>query len=488
MVLFQIGEIEMKMNKKLAQILSGLISFILIISIFVPFVLADGTVLLTVSTVTETVSPGDIVSFKISADTFDYVEEFGPVRFEYDENYFDFVSVISGDNLTGYIFDYDDSTPGRVDVHAIFNLVEDDETGLMTTPFHSDTGCVIFEIQLRVKPNTNGFSNVYLSNAGSFTGRTGAISSYVGDPLIVTINEGISSDATLSALTIEGITMTPAFNPLEYEYSANVARDVDSIVINATTSNLNATYTVDGNTDLQNGENVVSIHVLAQDGISWHEYRIFVNRQENYIPEGSGFIDSNGVTFTFMNFPSGFNLPEGFNQTTRTINGYTVPVFARDGIASILVYVYNGTDAPSFYFYNPNTGVATPYSSERTFFSVGRVLTAAQVPDDVRIPSGYKPGSITVDDVEMVGYLNKNGDFIKYFSDDTGASSFYYYDKETSRFYNYLSIDKTAEGVYQILYYIFLCTTVVESIFIVVIAYVTRRIINNKNNPRPKRV
>ncbi len=473
---------------KTVRIISSLMSILLIASLFASLVSAASTVLLTITTANDTVSQGDIVTFRISADNFDYIDEFGPIRVSYDDTAFDFVSVIPSENLSGYIFDSDSSNSGYVDVHAFFNSVEDEETGIMTTPYHSDETTLIFEIQFRVKQDVYGATNIQITSSGTFNGRAGSITSYIGDPVYITINEGVSSDATLSALTLEGITLTPAFNPLEYEYSANVARDVQEVRVNATTTNNNATYTVDGNSNLQNGENIVSIHVLAQDGISWHEYRIFVNRQENYIPEGSGFVDSNGITYTFMNFPSGFNLPEGFNQTTRAINGYTVPVFARDGIVSILVYVYNGTDAPAFYFYNPNTGVATPYSQDRTYFAIGRVLTAAEVPDDVRIPSGYKPGSVVIEDTEMMGYINKYGSFIKYFIDDTGASGFYYYDFNAQRFYNYLSVDKTAENVYMTLFYVFLSTTVIESIFIVIIAYVTRRLITNRNNPRPKRV
>ncbi|MCQ2516110.1 MAG: cadherin-like beta sandwich domain-containing protein [Saccharofermentans sp.] len=479
------------MSKKavvMTRIVSTIMSMLLIAVLFAPSVLAAGTVLLTLSTATQTVSPGDIVSFKVQCDNFDYIDEFGPVRLSYDETVFDFVSVIPSETLSGYMFDSNSNNSGIIDVHAVFNEVEDDETGLVTTPYHSDSPIVIFEVQLRVKPNTNGDTTVQLTSAGSFTGRTSNFTTYVGDPLIITINEGVSSDATLSSLSLEGITLTPAFNPLEYEYSANVARDVQDVIVVATTSNLNATYTVDGDTNLENGENIVSIHVLAQDGISWHEYRIFVNRQENYIPEGSGFVDANGVTYTFMNFPTGYDLPDGFNQTTRNINGYTVPVFAKDGIVSVLVYVYNGVDAPAFYFYNPNTHIAMPYSNERSYFAVGRVLTAAEVPENVKIPTGYNPGSVIIEGTEMMGYVNKYGSFIKYFNDDTGASGFYYYDFVAQRFYNYLSVDKTAEGVYMLLFYIFLSTTVIESIFIVIIAYVTRRLITNRNNPRPKRV
>ena len=72
--------------------------------------------------------------------------------------------------------------------------------------------------------------------------------------------------------------------------------------------------------------------------------------------------------------------------------------------------------------------------------------------------------------------------------DDAGNSSFYFYDPDTHRFYEYKSVEQTAERVYRNLFYLFILLSVLQSIFIVVMTYGIRKVVNNRTNPRPKRV
>lgn len=476
-------------RSKKVKALAAASALIAVCSVFTGLLSADTTVLISLTTQTSTVNPGDIINFNVNCDTFDYVSEFGPIDVVYDADQFEFVSVTYADVLSGYAFEYDTSEAGTVSVTADFIEVTDEETGLDVDPFHSEVETLLFQVSLRARSDASGDTSVRISSTGTFTRGDGTvIGSYSAEPVTVSIAHGVSTDATLSALSIEGITMTPPFDPQVFEYSATVSRDVESVSVNAVPTNLQASVSVDGADELSSGENIVSVRVLAQDGIRWREYRIFVNRQENYIPEGSGFIDSQGVTFTFMTFPSNLVIPEGFIQTMRTINGYSVPVFAKDGVVSVLVYVYNGTDEPSLYFYNPISGVATVYRAEATVISVGRVLTTVEVPEDVHIPRGFEAGVYTVGDNEMEGYINDDGNFIAYMRDDTGNSSFYYYDPADEHFYEYKSVERTTERVYRNLFYLFLGLSVLQSGFIVVMTYLIRKVVNNRVNPRPKRV
>jgi len=474
---------ERKILLKIASLIAALVFILPALTLN-----AEGTILLSLSTLTETISPGDIININVSCDKFESITSFGPVVIAYDEEEFEFVSVTPSEALAGYSIYTDYSTNGLCEVTGEFDTVIDEETGDEVRPYSTQEQTIIFQVSLRARPQSSGTTGVRIVSTGEFKSTSGSVTSYNGESLTINIMEGVSTDASLSSLSIEGITMNPAFDSSVYEYSATVSRDVTSVTVNYETGNLNATVTVDGADELESGENIISVHVLAQDGISWKEYKIYVNRQESYIPEGSGFVDSNGVTYTFLNLPTNVDLPEGFTQTTRTINGYTVPVFAKDGVVSVLVYVYNGTDNPAFYFYNPVTGVANVYINGSTQITTGRVLTATAVQDSSIIPTGFKETRMTINDYEVAGYVNKNGDFIKYFTDDTGVSDFYYFDKSTETFYLYKSVDKTGEQVYRILFYIFLLTTVIEAIFIVVITYVIRRVVLNRTNPRPKRV
>jgi len=99
---------------------------------------------------------------------------------------------------------------------------------------------------------------------------------------LVTITSG-SSDATLSRLSIDPGTITPAFNPAVTEYSATVANHVTWIAVSAARNDLSATTYVAGHDRLQPGENTVTVTVTAGDGTQ-KVYTIRVVRETTPTP------------------------------------------------------------------------------------------------------------------------------------------------------------------------------------------------------------
>ena len=76
-----------------------------------------------------------------------------------------------------------------------------------------------------------------------------------------------SGDNSLSSLSISPGTLSPAFQYNVVDYTATVGEDVTSVEVNAQPSNETAAIeSVSGNTDLQAGENTISIVVKAQNG------------------------------------------------------------------------------------------------------------------------------------------------------------------------------------------------------------------------------
>ncbi len=480
---------EHKGRSFIRKIPAVIIPLLTVTAFFAGTLFADGTITLSLSAANSDVSPGDTVVVNLYCDEFDSIVRFGPVEVVYDVEQFEFVSVTAADILSGYDVTTDVSDDGIITISGEFIEATDEESGNVLAPVDTDISTMLFQISLRVRSDASGDTSVRIGSVGEFIRSDGAaITAYSSEELDINIVRAVSTDATLASLAVNGVTMTPGFSPQVYEYSANVSREVTSVSVNAIPNNLESTVSITGTDELVPGENIISVRVLAPDGISSKEYKIFVNRQEGYVPEGSGFVDSQGVTYTFMSFPSNLTVPDGFIQTTKTINGYTVPVFARDGISSVLVYVYNGTDSPALYFYNASTGIATVYRPEQTVVSAGRVLTLAQVPEDIRIPGGFTEGTSYINGVDMEGYTDADGNFLAYYTDDSGNGSFYLYDEKTDTFYEYMSVEKSAENLYRALFYVFIALSVIQSTFIVILVYVIRRIITNRTNPRPKRV
>jgi uncharacterized repeat protein (TIGR03803 family) len=97
----------------------------------------------------------------------------------------------------------------------------------------------------------------------------------------------ISSDSSLSALTIDQGTLTPVFDSATLSYTASVANSITSLNVTPTVNNDNATIAINGapassesptSVDLDVGENTITIIVTAEDNVATSTYTIVVTR------------------------------------------------------------------------------------------------------------------------------------------------------------------------------------------------------------------
>ena len=94
----------------------------------------------------------------------------------------------------------------------------------------------------------------------------------------VVINDLPSAVATLSALSINGATLSPLFSSNVLQYTASVFNASSSLVVSSTPTDSNASVVVAGNTGLVVGANTVTVTVTAEDGTSNQVYTIIVTR------------------------------------------------------------------------------------------------------------------------------------------------------------------------------------------------------------------
>jgi len=94
----------------------------------------------------------------------------------------------------------------------------------------------------------------------------------------------ISDDATLSNLEASGLTLTPSFASAVTSYSANVANSVSSTTITAAATESASTVEINGS-ELTNrvvalnvGENIITVIVTAEDGVTTQTYTVTINR------------------------------------------------------------------------------------------------------------------------------------------------------------------------------------------------------------------
>ena len=99
----------------------------------------------------------------------------------------------------------------------------------------------------------------------------------------------LSSDATLSALSISGLQLSLEFIPLIYRYSSDVENDVSQATVTATPNHSAASYEIrlggaaeeDEVIEFAPGRNVITVHVTAEDGVTTGIYTVVVNRAKN---------------------------------------------------------------------------------------------------------------------------------------------------------------------------------------------------------------
>lgn len=75
-----------------------------------------------------------------------------------------------------------------------------------------------------------------------------------------------SSNSRLSSLAIEGVVLTPEFSAGTKEYTVNVPNEITTLAITANPEHSKATVRIEGNEELELGENEIKVIVTAEDG------------------------------------------------------------------------------------------------------------------------------------------------------------------------------------------------------------------------------
>lgn len=484
-------------NKTGRKLSAPLAAFLITLSVmfhaWTPALMAASKITLSIETDAKAAIQGNIVTVRVVADNMPGITEFGPVVLKYDENEAEYVSFSQGKDLSGNFVFVETQEKGKITVSASDQNARKSESNpdeYEVEPFRSEDKVTLFMVSLRVKPESSGNLNIRLDNIGTFKNDSGAKADVVkGDSVSLPISvTTISKDATLAFLSLKGVDISPDFNPNITDYSASVERAVTEVQVTATANNMFASVVIENNKNLQVGMNVITIDVTAQDGETKMRYTVHITRKESYVPDNATLVDAFGKTYTFLDIPDNIMVPEGFVQTMRVINGYSVQTYARDGISSVLLYLFDGTNSPAFYFYNPAEKTVTPYDPENTIIRTSKILRITALPENVPVPSGFVSATYDTGKIVLKGYVDKNSNFICFMTDENGVGDFYLYNPETGSFQIYRPADRRPEILYKYMFEVFLIISIIEAVSLIITVYMVRKIISDKANPRPKRV
>ena len=153
-----------------------------------------------------------------------------------------------------------------------------------------------------------------------------------------------STDATLSALSITGQTISPTFTSTNETYSLTVPYSVSSVTVNATKNDSKASLTGTGSKNLSVGNNPLKVVVTAEDGVTKKTYTINVTRE-------AAPVLSTDATLSNLEV-SGYTISPAFTSANET---YTLTV---PNDATSVTVLPTKNDSKASYVITGNTGLS----------------------------------------------------------------------------------------------------------------------------------
>lgn len=238
-----------------------------------------------------------------------------------------------------------------------------------------------------------------------------------------------SKNNNLSALEVEGFTLTPEFKTDVLEYSVVVPENTKEVNIKATVQDKRASVNGIGTQAVNPGANKFSVVVRAQSGAE-KTYVINVEvKDENPIN-----VAVNGKNYTVVKIKENLPTASLYTETTININGFEIPAYKNDNTNLVLVGLKDEEGNISLYIYNKDKNEYQEYNE----IGVNKI-TIYPLTSNEEI-KGYKKDTITINGVKVDGYYyTKDSDYVIIYgiNVETGDKGFYMYDKKMQSLIKY---------------------------------------------------
>ncbi len=287
----------------------------------------------------------------------------------------------------------------------------------------------------------------------------------------------LSSDNTLSSLSIDGVNLEPAFNKNTTSYNVNLEAGVTKINVKATPNDKSAKVTGIGETEVSEGNNNIEVVVTAENG-STKTYTITANVKE-YDPIN---VKVENSKYTVVRNIKNVTAPNGYEETKIKIKGEEVPAFKNKTTGYTLVLLKDDKGNQNFYIYKDKKYILY---KEYTFNKI--ILYPMELK---KVPKGYKKTKITFNDDKIIAYKkNKKSNYALIYgmNVETGKKHIYMYDKEedTLQIYNDELNDVSDEKIEQYKMLIAGLSGLSVLLFLILIIVIMK---NHKHNKEQKRI
>jgi len=388
---------------KMKRILSVLLSFVLICTLFATNVFAASASFTLTASSSVTVGNQVKVTVKLSS-----AEKIGSWRFSvsYDPAVLEYVS--GADSGGGGAVSFADSSDG-------------------TTSFSKT-------IVFRAKKIGSATVSVVSAQVVSFDTASNMTVNTPSRKINVVAAPNLSAENQLSELSVSAGELTPAFASEVAEYAVSVPYETTTLSVFATAKDAKAAVSVTPIETLAVGENKIEVVVTAENG-SKRTYTLTVTRAESELAGVTAELD--GVTYQVAYDASALTVPSNYTPTTVPYGEKKILVFSAPRDTLKIAYLFT-EESGSWYVFDTENQSFTEYLSVT---DTSKTLVLLTPPESVEIPEGFLPHSITVGEKEWSVYKAQNseedGIWLVYAMNGEGLCEFFYYDQNLDTFFSY---------------------------------------------------
>ena len=261
--------------------------------------------------------------------------------------------------------------------------------------------------------------------------------------------QDLSDNADLGSLAISPGSISPAFHKDTTQYQVNVKENVDELIVSAVANDKDATVVVNGNKDLTNDVNQVTITVTAPAG-NKKIYYLNVVKGESVNPESDGEkveVSIDGKTLSFITNTQGVVPPEGFNLAYVEYNGNSVLVYRLENKEITIACLVDENEANYWYLYDEQKGAFLPYIE---LHAKNNRFILLDLPTQELWPKDVTKTVLEIDgrNVDVLEFFDSNTSnmYLVYVAGINGNSGFYQYDKLEGTFQRYVEKSEEVTG------------------------------------------
>ena len=255
-----------------------------------------------------------------------------------------------------------------------------------------------------------------------------------------TIVANYSKNNNLASLGVKDYQISPSFNKNELNYTLEVEHDVEKITIEGSREDSKSSITGLGEKEVHEGANSFDIVVTAENG-STKTYHLTVTVKE--LDPINVKVDKKEMTLIQKEEELTGKVPNHFEKTTVKINDKDVLAYQNKVLKLTIVAIKDSKGNINFYEYKNNN------------YKLYKQLTSGNISihilDTKKIPKGYKPYKLKIDNNEYQAYkLNKSDSFFLIYGEnvETGKKSLYNYDEveKTIQRYNKVEVKSSSNS------------------------------------------